>query len=107
MARYGSESKLDHPGFFNSLHSSYHCLINRICCVIRKNASREARDNFLHVELMAQLQNIVVHLHIRPQKAQIVAHVVEQTANFGSKVNNVGWLVFLEKFFRFIVITIK
>lgn len=84
------------------LWPSYHRLINWIGCLIREDTSREARNDFLNVELMAELEDVVVHQHVWPQEAQIVLHVVEQPADFGRQVNDMGRLVSLEKSFCFI-----
>lgn len=53
----------------------YHRLINGVGGFIRKNARRQTRDDFRHVELMSRLQHVLVDgqvLLLKRQKQQSI-----------------------------------
>ena len=61
-----------------------HRLIDRIGSLIREDASRETRNQLLHLKFTAQFHHIHVHNDIIIVKLYLVGHVVKQAANLSS-----------------------
>ena len=76
-----------------------HCLVNWVAGLVREDAGGEAGHQLLHSELVAHLQDVVVHLHVLPEEVAVGAHVGKEAANEGSKVDHVGRLVLLKEGF--------
>lgn len=62
--------------------SPHHCLVDGVSRVVGEDARRETRHNLFDVKLVTQEQNVVVHLQVGAEETQIIAHVVEQSADF-------------------------
>lgn len=98
-----------------------HGFINRISGLIRENASGQTRHDLLdlisqtqfsfsyllsplflvlsYIVLLGCLENIVVDKHVFTQKVELVLHVLEETTNHGSKMDNVSRLVLFKDSF--------
>ena len=73
-----------------------HGFIDGVGRLVGEDARRKTRNELLHLELTAQLHHVHVHDNVIIVKLHLVGHVVEQTSDLSSQVNNVGRLVFLK-----------
>ena len=63
----------------------HHGLINRVGCLIWKNAGGQAGYDLLHSRLKACLENVVIDEHILSEEIKISPHIVEQPTNLALK----------------------
>ena len=70
-----------------------HGFIDGVGRLIGEDARRKTRNELLHLELTAQLHHIHVHDNVIVVKLHLVGHVVEQTSDLSSQVNNISRLV--------------
>jgi hypothetical protein len=73
-----------------------HLLIDRIGNFVRENTSGEARNQLLHLEIMAAPHYIVVDCHIFTEELYIVLHICKQSTNTSCKMDDVGRMVLLK-----------
>ena len=60
---------------------SYHGFVDGISCLVGKDAGGEARDDLFDSEIVAGVEDVVVHEHVVPEEVQVGPQVVEQSAN--------------------------
>lgn len=62
----------------------HHRLVDRVCRLVREDASRQARHQLLHLVDAAALHNVVVDQNVFAEEFHFVLEVAEQTANLST-----------------------
>ena len=73
-----------------------HRFINWVRRFVREDAGRKTRNQLLHLELTTKLHHVHVHDHVIVVEFDLMGHVIEETSNLCSEMNNVCGLILFE-----------
>ena len=74
-----------------------HGLVDGVAGLVGEDAGGQAGHHLPHIELVAHLQDDVVHLHVVPEKVTVCLHVGKESSDEGGEVDHVRGLVLLKQ----------